>query len=411
MDKGASVIRSTFTARILLGAAALAAGVCVLSSAATQLGGGVDPLLVSLQMGSGEDAMGTGALSPEAAAKLMARSTLNLQRSPMSVEDIRNAGLAAEALGKPAEARAAMALAGNLSWRDSATQLWLFSQAVREQDFVEAVGRADALMRRDKLVEQVMPLIYILGADDTSRAALIERLAKNPHWRGSFFALARRMEASVDPFRAIVSDLAATDFPATDEELAPMLKGLIDARQYGSARDIWLAGHPRARNRFSSTRYVEGFEDTTTGDKGRGTTFGWSLAGSPGVTLEPKPGSSSGRDVTLRIAPLGIESRTIGSALLILEPGVYTFSVETMPAADPGAFRWDVSCLPARQALADTGPVSSPAGDWTLLSWTVTIPAGNCAAQRFSLSVNGGGSAGNGPLLVDNLRVGKKTQG
>lgn len=165
---------------------------------------------------------------------------LALDRDPLDVASLRELALGEEALGHTALAGRMMDQAGRLSWRDTPSQVWLFSRAVRTGDINAITLRGDALLRRKKLPDTVMPVLQALTLRPEGRTILAAHLRDWPYWRINFLQ-------SLDP----VDDLHAsnmitmfdtldeTDAPANEAESSSFIRRLINAGYGWAAGQLW----------------------------------------------------------------------------------------------------------------------------------------------------------------------------
>lgn len=111
-----------------------------------------------------------------------------LSRQPLD-QPLLNAIYVSEVRGglDEAQQRDYVSALGELGWRDSTTQQNLLFEAARRNDLEDALDHMDALLRREKLVEQIMPLLAQLEVDPAGTNLVAERLAQNPAWRERYF--------------------------------------------------------------------------------------------------------------------------------------------------------------------------------------------------------------------------------
>jgi len=85
-----------------------------------------------------------------------------------------------------------------LGWRDTpALQNMLYTAAIAS-NMAGVLNIADALLRQQSLMEQLIPLLSMMELDPTLRGMLVERLAQNPNWRSAYLA-----SVSQDPSRLV----------------------------------------------------------------------------------------------------------------------------------------------------------------------------------------------------------------
>lgn len=124
---------------------------------------------------------------PDAAARAPLRALPDatvdtaLAASPLRQRTVNVAMARAVAAGAPVGPW--MAQLSRLGWRDTTAlqnKLWAAAQA---NDLPAVMDTGDALLRRQELIEQVIPVLSLAEGDPRLRAAFAERLAARPNWR------------------------------------------------------------------------------------------------------------------------------------------------------------------------------------------------------------------------------------
>ena len=109
-----------------------------------------------------------------------------LAASPLEQATV-NVGMAREARDR-ANARnpAWLALLSQMGWRDThALQNMLYAAAL-SSDLPRILDITDALLRRQQLMEQIIPMLTTVSADPELQTMLVARLATNPSWRAAY---------------------------------------------------------------------------------------------------------------------------------------------------------------------------------------------------------------------------------
>lgn len=111
-----------------------------------------------------------------------------LMRAPLD-QGLLNAVYASEAKAglDAAQRRAYTDVLSQLGWRDTSTQQNLLLDAAERNDLSTALDHMDALLRREKLTEQILPLLQQLEREPEGIPLLAGRLSKEPNWRQSYF--------------------------------------------------------------------------------------------------------------------------------------------------------------------------------------------------------------------------------
>lgn len=166
-----------------------------------------------------------------------------------------------------------------------------------------------------------------------------------------------------------------------------LVSSLVDAAQYGRARELWAA--TAGAGVASGSLYDPGFADSRSPPP-----FNWKLVSS---TVGLAERQSGGR---LHAIFYGHEDGVIARQLLILPQGTYqmSLSVSGGPAAEQGV-RWSIRCDKQEAAFADIS-----LKDVASRPWTFTVPP-NCRAQWLELSGASSDVAQQSDFTISNLRL------
>ena len=341
-------------------------------------------------------AAGEAALAGKRYDEAEAYARQSLARSRLNVVALRVAGLARE--GRNAEdERAAgfMALAGQLGWRDTPTQVWYVNTASAIGEYEIAMQRADALLRRQEYPGQILAFVRAAGAIDQARPSVLARLVENPAWRPRLFLDAATMsEDQHQGLTALIAALRHSPAPVRREEIAPYLDGLVRARDPGRAYQVWTTafggknqGWPRDPQ-FREAAALSGTVATAL-------PFDWQIQPPPGVTARFDPQGGLTLD-------LGARRRgDVAQQLMRLAPGAYRFEA-TLAGSQARAdmlLHWAITCLPSR-IEAEAGPVGIATGSGgTVMHFDFRIPPNVCESQRLKLA-GGSSNVGGSPSIT-----------
>ena len=129
---------------------------------------------------------------------------------------------------------------GDLGWRSTAAQRNLVYEALLAGDLEEGIRRIDALLRRDRLREEIVPVLYQIEQREGVRAVMVERLERMPNWRHGYFMSVDHLvdsascEARAQIFRAMAKRKNWPD----RAEIKPSLDACVRAGEYGLAMDL-----------------------------------------------------------------------------------------------------------------------------------------------------------------------------
>ncbi|AHE52341.1 hypothetical protein [Sphingomonas sanxanigenens] len=329
-------------------------------------------------------AAGDAAFRNRRYAEARALADRALTHSLFNVVAWRVAGLSREAISADDESAASyMALAGQLGWRDTLTQLWYIDKASRLGEYEIALQRADALLRRQEYSDQVLGFVRAGALDPKIRPAILARLAEAPGWRPRLFLDARTMsEEQRQGVEALVGALRRTPHPVTRAEITPYIDTLIRAGAIGSAYRIYDLAFGATKAADGNRLHDPDFRQSAA--RGDVTTspaqsFDWTISAPLGITTGFDPAGG----LTIAIDPR--RRGTVAQQLLALPAGAYRFDAR-LAGAVPQArelIRWTVECLPSRvEADAAPAEISQGAGA-TAMQFDFAV-ANDCPYQRLT---------------------------
>lgn len=318
----------------------------------------------------------------EAAKSIAERA---LKAHPLDDRALVILGFIAERNGDRQTANRIAQIAGERSWRNPITQLWLFERGVRDGEFAAALTHADALLRVNAGYEKVLfPMLARFTTSDRSIAPLVAMIAANPPWRGWFLANLSGLLANQSRLDKLFSMLGASASPPTKTELVTYLSRLVKDGNYTKAHQLWLAILPPAESANDTYPYNADF--TAPPD---GMPFNWQLRSVPGAHVQiVKPEGSNLPALRLefsgrRIQPIKAEQ------LMLLAPGYYRLSgrVRAENLQTQRGLWWSISCAgdPPKQ-LAHTELLSGSV-PWSDFGTDFQVPATGCPAQWLQLQL------------------------
>lgn len=308
-----------------------------------------------------------------------------LKANPLDDRALVMLGFIADRKGDRKSADAIAKLAGERSWRNPVTQLWLFQRNVRDGEFASAMMHADAMMRVNGNNQAL--LFRTLAAfvmDDRTIGPLVATLETSPPWRQGFLRNVSASLADETRLRKLFSLLTQSKSPPTKEELSPYLSRLVKDGNYIEAHQIWLATLPPAERTSDVHPYNADFTEPLDGMP-----FNWVLASSAGSDIQiVKPEGFKRPVLQIQFSGARIKPIEVGQ-LMLLAPGRYRLSgkVTTEDLRTQRGLWWKVSCAaqPAKE-LAHTDLVSGNI-PWQDFAATFEVPTEGCAAQRLQLEL------------------------
>lgn len=125
-------------------------------------------------------------------------------------------------------------------WRASVAQQILIAEAVKKEDVKTIIERADGLMRRNNLRDELLQLLSLVEADERSSTILIDRLRHRPTWRKDFFGRVALLQSDQQLNGRIrtISQLMEQSDPINRQEIAGSSVALVRSGNHDSARDL-----------------------------------------------------------------------------------------------------------------------------------------------------------------------------
>lgn len=263
------------------------------------------------------------ALTRGDSAAALAFATRAVRKDPVDPLSNSLLGSALQYQGDLDRADAAFRVAATRGWRDRLTQLYWYGEAMRAGDTERAAQRVDALLRADPRFPAARVLLEPLEASSAGREALARRLAGNPGWAATYFAIGADAPAGQVRLKSGIALLAAQqqDGQFDCATPRPIVAALLDRGMRRDAEQLWrsacgaeaLAGVPEGGLVDGGFRqFVTGAETSP---------FGWRRHASGDVVIEPVAGDSGGAGVSLRNS--AAVSRLVLSQAIDLAPGTY----------------------------------------------------------------------------------------
>ena len=222
------------------------------------------------------------------------------------------------------------------------------------------------------------PLQLLLGAPDFEPMSrlLAGRLAQRPTWRPQLLHnIGGLSPPNLTRFEEILSTLSRSPYPATMDEIKPVLQALVSQGRTLEAQHLWLQLNPAFIDNgdFDARAEVQGVLSPA----------GWDvpLQNRRSVAVaRPQPDR---RNRALRIGPT--DWVTILAQDTMLAAGSYTMTYaarETGPS--PVALRWQLRCRGARDTQVTQAQVLPHQG-WHASVATFVVPQRDCLIQRIAL--------------------------
>ena len=309
-----------------------------------------------------------------------------LRAMPLDDQALLVLGIVAEQQRDDKRADMLARMAGERTWRNPATHLWLLERAVRRKDYGRALEHADAVLRV-KILDQrykdlIFPTLVAFVGYPPSFQALEDFFAANrPTWRADFLLRLTAAPPNLARLAQLYAMLMKSKNPPTEEELRAYLNALIRRGFYEQAYRVWQETLPQGADR--GLPYNGDFNAAIDGAP-----FNWRLISQPGAQIEiVKVNETRGYALQLQFSGTRVNFANV-SQLLLLTPGRYDFSFKAK-AEDFRAARglwWHIFCEGGSQGdLAHTDLVSDSL-PWTDFGVEFEVPVG-CKAQWLQLEL------------------------
>jgi hypothetical protein len=175
-------------------------------------------------------------------------------RAPLSSDALAGLVRIDTLRGSPAaERKRGESLLKQLGFRSTLAQQLLIESALKRRDFADILLRSDALLRREKLQDDVLPIMVIASGDRSTREPLITALAREPSWRLAF--MTHEIGFARPELRAVraevLGEMIARKLPVDRIEVAYAVRALSKAQENITAYQLW-----KRYNRIEDRQFV-----------------------------------------------------------------------------------------------------------------------------------------------------------
>jgi tetratricopeptide (TPR) repeat protein len=308
-----------------------------------------------------------------------------LRSRPLDDRAVFLLGVIAQRNGDKQKAAALMNIAGERTWRDLGTQIWLFENEVRRGDFTHALEHADAMLRVDPHFDtQLFPTLAAFTAVPPAFQALVHILETDPPWRSWYLTQASSRLANQARLDELYTLLMKSKAPPSKDELHPYLNRLLKDGRFPEAYKIWLSTLTPAEMPNGKYPYNRDFSFPIDG-----LPFNWDLTSIPGADVRIIS-TDAGRKHALRVQFSGARvSFENVRQVMMLAPGNYRFEGQ-VKAEDLQTARglwWRIYCAEKPGKTLGQSKLVSGTTPWTPFSLDFEVPANNCTAQWLQLEL------------------------
>jgi hypothetical protein len=204
----------------------------------------VTPQLAVLRQGANRFLLGAGRQPASGATRRLAAAVPAVAAEPLG-QQVASGVIAARAQtsGDTARALREAALLRELGWRSTSALQNLLWRGGTIRDLPLIMDTLDALLRRQKLLGNIYPVLNLMTVDPAFRTLLTRRLEGRPSWRLYYFQSAGdlRKPDEIDGRYQVMRTLQRRGDRLTRNEIAPILPRLLAAGQGAAAFDLWQA--------------------------------------------------------------------------------------------------------------------------------------------------------------------------
>ena len=242
-----------------------------------------------------------------------------------------------------------------LGWRDTPSLQNLLYAATLTQDLPGVLDASDALLRRQKLTDQIIPVMALVEASPRLQGAFAARLAGNPSWRHVYFISTGPIGTKKQLLArfALIRRLRRDGVRLDPGDITPSIALLDqhDLSAYGLA--LWHDLRPQATRplddvdfRLASRSYQSGFDPVP---------YQWQMMTGDGFTADALDDGGHARlsiDWNGRGVPVFAQQRTSAA------PGRYALAVGVSPddVADLAAIAFRLTCGNTAVTFEPVGP-------------------------------------------------------
>lgn len=163
----------------------------------------------------------------------------------------------ASASGDMSRALHEIGLLRQLGWRSNSALQNLLWRAGTTNDVPLMMDTLDALLRREKLLAQIYPILNLMTIDPGFRELLVRRLEARPSWRRYYFMSASDL---VKPMEIMgrydaMQEVQRRGERLTRNEIAPILPKLIAIGQTANAFNLWRTHAGSVSSPLADTRF------------------------------------------------------------------------------------------------------------------------------------------------------------
>ncbi len=252
------------------------------------------PRLARFSAGSDTNLLATAVKGPPAGPRALADVGV-VAADPLDQQTVSAVIAArARASGDTERTLKEAALLRELGWRSNTALKNLLWLSGTTQNIPMLMDTLDALLRRQRLLDQIYPILNLMTVDAEFRRLLVERLAKRPPWRAYYLQSASDLTdpQQIDGRFRVMRAVQAGGDRLTRNELAPILPKLVAIGRAEEAFGLWTKYRGAVDRPLADTRFTDAAKPLSA--DALPIPFEWQLGSGSGYYAEASQDSEGG---------------------------------------------------------------------------------------------------------------------
>lgn len=266
-----------------------------------------------------------------------------------------------------------------LGWRSNSALQNLLWRAGTTNDVPLIMDTLDALLRRERLLAQIYPVLNLMTIDSNFRGLLVRRLEARPSWRRYYFMSASDLVKPTEIVGRyeVMHEVQRHGDRLTRNEIAPILPKLIAIGQTANAFNLWRAHKGAVTSPLADTNFEAAARSKP--DDALPVPFEWELGSGGGFFVD------AGRDAGGSFLSIDWDGRGVPSLVsqtTTARAGRYRLDVTGAPPMTTVLQKIGFRLVCGNGAVIELTPVNAGGGTRTQL---VTATAVRCDYPQLQL--------------------------
>lgn len=343
---------------------------------------GTSSRFFALRAGGDGALLGTGGQSRPGNAPSLATAPA-LAANPLDQQAVNGVIAArARASGDMKRALRETGLLRQLGWRSNTALQNLLWRAGTTNDIPLIMDTLDALLRRERLLAQIYPVLNLMTIDPVFRDLLVRRLEARPSWRRYYFMSASDLvkPAEIEGRYVVMQAVQRRGDRLTRNEIAPILPKLIAIGQTANAFNLWRTHKGSVTSPLADTRFETAAQSKP--DDALPVPFEWQLGSGGGFFVD------AGQDAGGSFLSIDWDGRgvpSLASQTTTARAGRYRLEVTGAPpmAAVSQKIGFRLACV--NGTMTDFVPFGAQSGSRLQLATTTAVRCDYPQLQLFGL--------------------------